>query len=108
MNGVYGERVSVQARPDGRPTRFEWQRRPYAVSAILEHWVVSREWWREPGPASREPELEFWRIEAVPGPGLARAVYELRRDAVTGAWTLRPALRAGRTPQVLDVPHRRP
>jgi hypothetical protein len=91
MNRVYGEPVNVQARHDGRPSRFIWHSRLYAVSAILEHWVINREWWREPepGPSPGRPELEFWRIEATPGPGMIPAVYELRRDAATGAWTLR-------------------
>jgi hypothetical protein len=124
MNRVYGEPANVQARPDGRPSRFVWQNGLYAVSAILEHWIINREWWREPPPcsdrpepgqpgsaqpgsaqpgpaqpgadgtqlgrpAAGEPELEFWRVEASSGPGTPRGVYELRRDAVTGTWTLR-------------------
>src|SRR6266702_7142909 len=49
VSGIYGEPVQVTARPDGRPVRFVWRSRLYAVRAILEHWVISREWWREPG-----------------------------------------------------------
>jgi hypothetical protein len=116
MNRVYGEQVKVQARADGRPLRFVWRSRLYIVRAILEHWVVNREWWRarddsggpappgpepggpappgpEPGgpapPGPGQPELEFWRVEAAPGQGMTPGVYELRRDAATGAWTLR-------------------
>ena len=104
MNRVYGEPVEVQARKDGRPTRFVWRSRLYTVRAILEHWVINREWWRDsggaggqgsqgspgdPGSGPGQPELEFWRVEAAPGQGMTPGVYELRRDAVTGTWTLR-------------------
>jgi len=92
---VYGEPVNVQARDDGRPVRFVWRGRLYSVSAILEHWVINREWWADPAPpesAPGQPELEFWRVEASPGPGLTAGLYELRRETGTGAWTLRPGL----------------
>ena len=95
MNRVYGEPVKVQARPDGRPLRFVWRSRLYTVRAILEHWVINREWWRDqggaadPGSGAGQPELEFWRVEAAPGQGMTPGVYELRRDAATGTWTLR-------------------
>ena len=48
MSRVYGEPVEVQARDDGRPLRFVWRSRLYTVRAILEHWVINREWWRDP------------------------------------------------------------
>jgi Family of unknown function (DUF6504) len=109
MNRVYGEPVKVQARADGRPLRFVWRSRLYTVRAIFEHWVINREWWRarddsggpapprpDPGPARPapdlgpgQPELEFWRVEAAPGPGMTPGVFELRRETATGAWTLR-------------------
>jgi hypothetical protein len=88
LNRVYGEPVEVRARADGRPVRFVWRSRVYAVRAILEHWVINREWWRDPaGAEPGQPELEFWRIEAAPGRGLDVGVCELRRDAA-GTWTL--------------------
>ena len=91
MNSVYGESVQVHARADGRPLRFVWRSRLYVVRAILEHWVISREWWRDPaGAEPGQPELEFWRVEAAPGTGMPPGVFELRRETVTGAWTLRP------------------
>ena len=98
MSGTYGEPVQVKARPDGRPVRFVWQSRLYTVRAIWEHWVVNREWWREPadsgdagtaGAGPGQPELMFWRIEAAPGQGMTPGVYELRQDVATGAWTVR-------------------
>ena len=103
MNRVYGEPVGVRAREDGRPTRFVWRGRLYTVRAILEHWVINREWWRAPGSAGERseeaapagwarPELEFWRVEASSGPGMTAGIYELRREAATGAWTLRQGL----------------
>jgi hypothetical protein len=144
----YGEPVNVQARDDGRPVRFVRRGRLYTVHAILEHWIVNREWWQDPDPSGPSrppglepahpdpdhpepglpepglpepgvhepgvhepgvpepgvhepgvpepvqpqpglPELEFWRVEASPGQGMAARVYELRRDDATDAWTLR-------------------
>jgi hypothetical protein len=98
MGKVHGEPVQVRARADGRPVGFLWRGRRYTVRVIFEHWVVSREWWRDPrgGPAGRgQPELEFWRVEAVSGPDMTAGVYELRREpgtgtgTGTGTWTLR-------------------
>ena len=101
MSGTYGEPVQVKARPDGRPVRFVWRSRLYSVRAILEHWVINREWWREPadsreageageaGTGPGQPELMFWRVEAAPGQGTTPGVYELRQDVATGAWTIR-------------------
>ena len=98
MSNVYGEPADVRARQDGRPMRFVWRSRLYTVRAILEHWVVSREWWRagpqQPGkpagPGAGQPELEFWRVEAAPGQDMPPGVFELRRDIAAGTWTLRP------------------
>jgi len=58
MSRVYGEPVQVQARRDGRPLRFVWRSRLYTVRAILEHWVINREWWRDPGDSGepRDPK----------------------------------------------------
>src|SRR4029077_17721448 len=95
MSRVYGESVQVHGRADGRPLRFAWRSRLYVVRAILEHWVINREGWREPadsgdsGPGHGQPELVFWRVEAAPGQGLTPEVYELRQDVATGAWTIR-------------------
>jgi Family of unknown function (DUF6504) len=58
------------------------------VRSIVEHWVVNREWWREPGPVPAQPGLEFWRVEAAAGRGLSAGTYELRRDVAAGTWTL--------------------
>jgi hypothetical protein len=92
MNRVYGEPVTVRARDDGRPARFVWRGRLYTVRAILEHWVVNREWWRDPEAERGQAELEFWRVEAAAGPAMTAGVYELRRDAATDSWTLRRGL----------------
>jgi len=70
--------------------RFVWRSRLYAVRAILEHWVINREWWLDPEAEPGQPELEFWRVEAAPGQGVPSREYELRRDPATGAWTIRP------------------
>jgi len=90
MGRVYGEPVEVQTREDGhRPARFVWRGRLYAVRAVLEHWVVNREWWQEADPVPAHPELEFWRVEASSGQGQPAGTYELRRDVAAGTWTLR-------------------
>jgi hypothetical protein len=89
MGRVYGEPVEVQARADGRPARFVWRGRLYAIRSVAEHWVVNREWWREPDPGPAQPELEFWRVEASAGQGWPPGTYELRRDVAAGTWTLR-------------------
>jgi Family of unknown function (DUF6504) len=65
MSWVYGEPVNVQARADGRPVSFVWRGRLYTVQAILEHWVINREWWQDPQADPCVPELEFWRVEAL-------------------------------------------
>jgi hypothetical protein len=108
MNRVYGEPAEVHTREDGhRPTGFVWRGRSYAVRSVLEHWVVNREWWRDPDPAQAHPELEFWRVEAGHGHGRSQhqhkhqhqgkhqgqdrpaGTYELRRDVAADTWTLR-------------------
>jgi Domain of unknown function (DUF6504) len=98
VSRVYGEPVDVRVR-DGRPARFVWRGRLYTVLRVLEHWVVSREWWAqqalergreqgqdgEPGEPS---EHEFWQVEASPGRNIPPAAYELRRDGASGDWLL--------------------
>jgi hypothetical protein len=82
-----------------------WRGRLYTVLGVLDHWVISREWWKQQNPDLDTPaEREFWRIEAspgrnaeaVPGPGARAApgrsarvgTYELRHDLATGLWIL--------------------
>jgi hypothetical protein len=106
MNRVYGEPVEVRTREDGhRPARFAWRGISYTVRSVLDHWVINREWWREPDPAAAHPELEFWRVEASPAQrqsqgqsqsqsrsrarGNPPGTYELRRDVAADTWTLR-------------------
>jgi Family of unknown function (DUF6504) len=96
VSRTYAEPVDVGVQ-DGRPTRFVWRGRLYTVLGVLDHWVISREWWKQQNPDLDTPaEREFWRIEASPGrsaeasPGRsARAgTYELRHDLATGQWIL--------------------
>jgi hypothetical protein len=89
---VYREPVDVQARDDGRPVRFVWRERLYTVRSVLEHWVINRDWWREPGPEPSRPEQEFWRVEASLGQGVPSGVYELRHEVAADSWTLRRVL----------------
>jgi hypothetical protein len=45
-----------------------WRGRLYTVLGVLDHWVISREWWKQQDPDLDTPaEREFWRIEASPG-----------------------------------------
>ena len=88
MNRAYGEPIDVQSRDDGRPTRFVWRGRLYTVRAIVEHWVINKEWWQQPENEPRQPELVFWRVDASPGQGMAVGVFELRHDLSDGSWTL--------------------
>jgi Family of unknown function (DUF6504) len=85
---MYAEPVDVWVR-DGTPVRFIWRERLYPVVQVLEHWVASREWWKEhsmePGQL---PDHECWRVEASPGAGAAPATYELQQNAATGSWLL--------------------
>ncbi|HEV2450389.1 MAG TPA: DUF6504 family protein [Streptosporangiaceae bacterium] len=89
MSRVYGEPIAVTVR-DGRPVGFGWRKQSYRVLAVLEHWVVSREWWQRQDPsADIPPEREFWRVEASAGQDDGpTAVYELRRDTGSGHWLL--------------------
>lgn len=88
MSRTYGEPVNVWVR-DGRPARFVWRGRLYTVLEVLEHWVVSREWWKQQNPDPDTPaERDFWRVAAAPGRNVPAATYELRHDAATGTWML--------------------
>lgn len=85
---MYGEPIGVTVQDD-KPSRFIWRGRVYSVFGVLEHWVVSREWWQRNNPDTETPpEREFWRVEATPGSGVPPAVYELRCDTGTGDWLL--------------------
>jgi hypothetical protein len=88
VSRVYGEPIDVWVR-GGKPARFVWRGRLYTVLGVLEHWVVSREWWQQRNPDPGTPaEHEFWRVEATPGQSIPAATYELRRDAATDRWLL--------------------
>ncbi|GAB2835489.1 hypothetical protein GCM10022221_38200 [Actinocorallia aurea] len=81
------EPVTVWTGPDGLPRRFVWRDRLFVVRRILEHWIVSRDWWREQHPESADPaERRFWRVEA--SPDRESGVYELRHTPETDEWTL--------------------
>jgi hypothetical protein len=88
VSRMYGEPIKVTVQ-DGKPVRFVWRGRLHSVLGVLEHWVVSREWWQRNNPdTDTPPEREFWRVEARPGEDVPSAVYELRRDVGTGDWLL--------------------
>jgi Family of unknown function (DUF6504) len=87
MSRVFGDPIEVFTSADGRPNRFVWRERLYTVHRILEHWVTTRDWWREQNPEAEEPSArEFWRVEAAPGKEVG--VYELRFEVATESWML--------------------
>ena len=93
MSRVYGDPVDVWLA-DGRPVRFVWRGRLYVVRIVLEHWVATRDWWRERHPEAEDTgEREFWRVEASADREIG--VYELRLDTVTDTWMLSRAWDAG-------------
>ncbi|QXJ21071.1 nucleotidyltransferase [Actinomadura graeca] len=86
MTRVFGDPVDVWVS-DGRPVRFVWRGRLHTVRRVLEHWVTTRDWWRERHPDGEATgEREFWRVEA--GPDREIGVYELRYDAASETWLL--------------------
>jgi hypothetical protein len=88
VSRTYAEPVDVGVS-DGRPARFVWRGRLYTVLGVLDHWVISREWWKQQNPDLDTPaEREFWRVEAAPGVSARAGTYELRHDLATGQWLL--------------------
>lgn len=94
----HGDLIDVQQRADGRPVRFVWRGRLFVIRLIQESW--------EAGPA---PEgsgagrgAAFFRVLAAPGQGMPEGVFELRRDARDGSWTLRPDVNPALSWQVTD------
>ena len=88
MSRTYGEPVDVWVR-DGTPARFAWRGKLYAVAVVLDHWVISREWWKQQNPDLGTPaEREFWRVDASAGAWAHTGTYELRHDLATGQWML--------------------
>ena len=88
MSRTYAEPVEVGVS-GGRPARFVWRGRLYTVLGVLDHWVISREWWKQQNPDLDTPaEREFWRVEAAPGVSVRAGTYELRHDLATGQWIL--------------------
>ncbi|HWG62153.1 MAG TPA: DUF6504 family protein [Streptosporangiaceae bacterium] len=88
MSRTYGEPVDVWVR-DGKPARFGWRGTLYTVLRVLDHWVISREWWSQQNPDLETPaDREFWRVEASPGRTIRAGTYELRHDTSTGDWML--------------------
>ena len=86
MSRTYGEPVDVWVR-DGTPARFAWRGKLYTVAAVLDHWVISREWWKQQNPDLGTPaEREFWRVDA--SAGAHTGTYELRHDLATSQWML--------------------
>ncbi|REE95739.1 DUF6504 family protein [Thermomonospora umbrina] len=89
MARFFGEPIEVTVT-GGRPVKFVWRGRVHRVRRVLEHWVTTRDWWREQrtgDPSWENPgEREFWRVEASPDGEVA--VYELRHEPDGNAWTL--------------------
>jgi hypothetical protein len=89
LGRVYGEPAEAASGEDGQPAWFRWRGRHYTVGSVIGHWVVNREWWKDPGTEPDQPELEFWRVEASSGRSGPAGTYELCRDVAAATWTLR-------------------
>ena len=88
VSRMYAEPIEVWHQ-DGKPSRFVWRHQLFVVLCVLDHWVVSRDWWQQNDPDTDvRPEREFWRVEASPRDDVPPAVYELRRDVDTDDWLL--------------------
>lgn len=86
MSRAYGDPIAVWVT-DGRPSRFVWRGRLYTVLRVLDHWVTTRDWYRDRHPEDAEPGRRvFWRVEATPDREIG--VYELRHDEEAGTWML--------------------
>jgi hypothetical protein len=86
MSRAYGDAVQVWL-VDGRPSRFVWEGRLYTVLRVLDHWVTTRDWWRDRNPEAEEATArEFWQVEATPDKQIG--VYELRYDEASETWML--------------------
>jgi Family of unknown function (DUF6504) len=77
VSRVFGEPVEVWLR-DGKPERFVWRGRLYAVLAVLGE-----------GPqVGGQRDRESWRVEASPARNVPSAIYELARETATGRWLI--------------------
>ncbi|MFY9188382.1 MAG: DUF6504 family protein [bacterium] len=68
--------VTVTAT-DGGPHFFQWRKKRYFVTAVLERWVDTGAWWEN------EPEKVFYRLLADDG-----GLYELYQERISGCWFL--------------------
>lgn len=86
---VYGEPIEVLVA-GGRPAGFVWRGHRHRVRRVLEHWVVTRQWWAERhagDPFWEDPgEREFWKVEAACGE--QGGLYELCHEPADESWTL--------------------
>ena len=46
MTRLYFEPIAVDCEGD-EPRSFTWRRRGHRVTAVLKHWVVRVDWWRQ-------------------------------------------------------------
>src|ERR1700729_3000644 len=67
VSTIHGERVEITSR-DNTPLRFVWRGRLYGVLAVLEHWVISSQWWQRNNPDTGVPPARgVWRGGGAPG-----------------------------------------
>lgn len=87
LSRLYGDPIEVWTK-GGEPDQFVWRDRLYTVRRVLDHWVITREWWKtsETDPGERR----FWRVEAAHGTD--HGTYELRFDTAGNGWLLIRAL----------------
>jgi hypothetical protein len=85
---MHGEPIAVTGNGEG-PAMFTWREQRYTVLRVVEHWVISRDWWQRNDLDARVlPEREFWQVEAITEGDTLRSVYELRHDVQAGNWLL--------------------
>ncbi|WP_040709516.1 DUF6504 family protein [Nocardiopsis potens] len=85
VSAVYGVRIDV-VEEGGRPVRFTWNGRVYAVRRVIDHWVTLRADHVAAAGGRGVPQRRHWRVEA--GSDRAPGVFELRYETLGDEWTL--------------------
>jgi hypothetical protein len=81
MSAVRPEPVEVQVN-DGRPSRFFWRGRLYAVLAVIERPGI------DAGGQAHEIEWRCWRVTASPAKNVPAVAFRLCHDPAADRWQL--------------------
>lgn len=71
------ERPVTVTAASGCPQSFQWRRKSYVVSTVLEKWIDTGAWWEG------EAEKVFYRLVTHDG-----GLYELYQERISGRWYL--------------------